>query len=101
MAKETIRKIDSIGRIVIPAKWRKEKRFKAWQAVEITIEYGKICVRKYEKKDASTVPYIGMVRCLDEVNRVCIPKEYIEVCGFKDDKVQMNLLDEKIEISQE
>lgn len=79
------RKIDSLRRVAIPSIFVKKLGFTMWQEVEITIEYGEICIRKFEKKNIQERPFVGIVRSLDEVNHVVIPAEYLKVLEIKKD----------------
>ncbi len=101
MVRTTTRKFDALGRLVIPAKICHELQFEKSQKVEITIEYGKICIKKYKQRDIQKVPYLGIIRALDSLNRVVIPSEYVRVCKIeKGDNLKISMLGEKIEISK-
>ena len=100
MEKELIRKINEVGAIVIPNQWFKMLKFQKIQAVKMTIEYGKVCIKKYEHKDISKIPYVGIVRYLTTNNKCTIPMEYVELCGLEKGKVQLVLNGNKIEISK-
>ena len=78
----TERKLDSIGRIIIPINIFRNLNFSKWQDVEITIEYGKICIKSYEDKDVEKRPYVGVVRCIDHLRRVTIPREYLKTLNM-------------------
>lgn len=100
MEKSYVRRLDGLRRVVIPIEIYRELEFQDWQEVEITIEYGKICVKKYEHQDIKQVPYIGMVRRLDNLHRIVIPIEYMMVCKIEENTdLKFLLIGEKIEIS--
>lgn len=73
------RKMDRLGRIGIPSKVSKKLGFLENQELEITIEYGEICIKKFQREDVQKKQYVGIVRKMDPVNRVCIPREYLDV----------------------
>lgn len=79
-----LRKIDSMRRIAIPSAVFRELGFTMWQEVEIKIEYGTICIRKFDRKNIQERECIGIVRnFLDEVHHVVIPVEYLKVLGIE------------------
>jgi len=91
------RKIDKLGRVKIPIKFSKRMGLEKFQQVEVTIEYGLICIRKFDEINLKDRPYIGIVRCLDELERFCIPNEYFEVLKIpKDIRVQFVLDGDKV-----
>lgn len=100
MTQKYVQTIDELGRLLIPVKIRRELQFEAYQEVEITIEYGKICIKKYEQQDIKKVPYLGMIRALDKQDRLVIPRDYMRVCKIERYReVEISLVGEKIEIS--
>ena len=75
----TERKIDKFGRILIPNCIFRKLNFSELQYVEITIEYGKLCIKDYENSALEQRPYVGIVRSIDTVHRVTIPREYLKI----------------------
>lgn len=75
-------KIDSLRRVKIPTHLLKELNFSKRQAVEVSIQYGKICIRKFENQNLQTKPFVGIVRNLDHEGRVVIPSEYLKLLKF-------------------
>lgn len=72
------RKVDTLGRLHIPKKISTRLGLVECDSVEITIEYGKICIKKFQENiDINAMPYIGIVRNVSLVNRVVIPKDYL------------------------
>lgn len=79
----TERKLDNLGRIVIPKSFFRKLNFSEWQEVEITIEYGKICVKAYKDDGMEKRPYVGVVRGLDQLHRLTIPTEYLKILDME------------------
>ena len=80
-----MKKIDHMGRFTIPKEAFDELEFEKFQEVEITIEYGKICLRKFDPTiELDEKPYLGIVRRLDERNHISIPTEYRSVLGINE-----------------
>lgn len=76
------RKLDRFGRLVIPKDYRKELNFEKGQMIELTIEYGKICIKAFDG-EINLKPYLGIVKRLDDhLGRVGIPKEYLEILNM-------------------
>ena len=98
----TERKLDNLGRIVIPKSFFRELKFSEWQDVEITIEYGKICAKAYKEDDGiEKRPYVGIVRGLDQLHRLTIPAEYLKVLDMdKRTYYELSIKDGKIIISK-
>lgn len=97
----TQRKLDRIGRIVIPKKIFRELNFSEWQDTEITIEYGKICIKAYKEDEIEKRPYVGIVRSLEQLHRLTIPTEYLKVLGIeKGTYCSLSIEDEKIIVSK-
>lgn len=93
------RKIDKAGRLRIPDCYFKQLEMHEYQEIEITIEYGKICIKKFERGNIDLKPYVGIVRTLDELYRVSIPSEYLKLLGImKGDKIALELGVRKIKI---
>lgn len=73
--------IDGLGRIKIPIKVTRKLNYMPKtstnaQKLEITLEYGKICLRKFEEKDIEKRSNVGIVRSVDDCSRVVIPPEF-------------------------
>ena len=67
---------DKGGRVHIPVHFLKEMGLSTRDEVQVSIEHGKICVRKFEREKLRQYKNIGIVRKLDKLDRICIPKEY-------------------------
>ena len=78
------RKMDKLRRIVIPNDVYMRLKLKEYQNMEMTIEYGCICIRVHNEKDIEKRPYVGIVRGLDQLHRIVIPKEYLKVLNLKE-----------------
>ena len=79
--------IDSIGRIRIPRKIGRALGYKPktqtdCQRVEVTLEFGKICIRKFEKEGFEKRANVGLIRPVDINSRVVIPPEYRNILGI-------------------
>ncbi len=98
--KQKVWKVDRLNRISIPVMYRERIGIKEGEEVNITIEYGKIIIRKFERNKVKENPCIGAIRMLDGLGRVCIPIELIDVCEIRIGKVTLNMVDDKIEIFQ-
>ena len=97
------RKLDELSRVVIPRECLEKMGLDQNKVnqCEITIEYGKIHIRKFDPSNIGERPFIGIVRCTDPLMRVCLPKEYIRVLGIAtDSKVKISLEGESVVISQ-
>lgn len=77
------RKIDRQGRLYIPIEILKKQNILAGQEMEIIIEYGEICLKKFSRIDLKTRPHVGLVKKIDESNRLVIPIEFLGVLGIK------------------
>ena len=73
-----IRKIDQLGRVRIPIKVTRKLEVSEGQEMEIIMEYGRICIKKFQRENIQERPYVGIVRKLDELNRLTIPRCYID-----------------------
>lgn len=96
----TLRKFGD--RICIPQKMCKELNFSECEEVEITIEYGYLCVKKFDAQEISKKPYIGIVRKLDLQHCLRIPTEYLKTLHILPNRyVQFELdkAEQKIKIS--
>ena len=93
------RRIDHLRRIVIPSKLRNELKFEKYQEVEITIEYGCICIKAFNSSNINEKSYIGIVRRIDELGRICIPADYLNVLKIeKNTEFIITLIGEKVKI---
>ena len=81
-------KIDSQRRLFFP-EWICERyAITEYQPLEITIEYGGICIKKFESsEDVLNKPYTGIVRKTTSKCRLSIPKEFCEVLGIDQDSL--------------
>ena len=75
MIKKTgiIRTIDELGRVVIPIELRNGLGWNEKESLEIYIESNKICIR--QPKFEGRIDSVGIIRKLDELGRIVIPKE--------------------------
>lgn len=80
------RRIDNVGRVCIPSQFINELRLFQNQQVEITVEYGEVCIKKFQRKDLETRQFVGIVRNLDSLHRISIPTEYIKLMGLEPGK---------------
>lgn len=84
------RSVDSFMRVLIPPKIMKKLRFEPEQEIEISMEYGVICIRKFEPENFKERPYVGIIRKIDTKTRVTIPRSYAHLMGIKKgDKVEI------------
>ena len=81
MSKE-FRRLDRLHRIAIPKQFYDKLELYVGQPMEITVEYGNICMKPFDYTDINSKPYVGIVRRIDEVHRVTIPAEYLNVTQF-------------------
>ena len=95
------RKIDCLRRVTIPKKLRRELKFVERQQLDITIQYGKIYIKKFEEGDLEKRPYVGIVRNIDNLARVTIPVEYLRLLWIRPgDTINIELEGEVIKISK-
>ena len=73
------RRLDNKGRITIPISLFRKLGFDDKQLVEITVEYGKICLKKFYKFCIQDIAFIGIVRPLDAYRRLNIPVDYLKI----------------------
>lgn len=64
-----VRKLDELGRIVIPKELRKEFNYEHRQSVDISIHETEIVISKSSNKVS------GLKRGIDELGRIVVPKE--------------------------
>ena len=67
---------EAVGRVRIPIQFSKQLGISAGDEVQLIIEYGKICVKKFEREKFKDYSKLGIVRKLDSVDRICVPREY-------------------------
>ena len=79
------RKVDTLGRVMFPLKLTRLLGYDEWQPIEMSIERGFLCFRKFDRnaKDLMQREHIGIVREIDEMHRLVIPKEFRDVLGIK------------------
>ncbi|MCI9015568.1 MAG: hypothetical protein HFJ53_00105 [Clostridia bacterium] len=77
------RKLDQLGRVCIPSKFFNELNLSKKEKMEITIEYGEICIKRFNAKAIKKREYIEIVRILDQLNRITLPAEYLDILGIK------------------
>jgi len=88
-----IRKLDGLGRVVIPIEIRTEKDIKEKDPVEIYLDRNDIVMRKVEGNVSET----GIKRLVDELGRVVIPIEIRTVLELEEgDKLELFLEKEKM-----
>lgn len=94
-------KLNSLRRIRIPLKIFNKLDFSDGQAVEISIQYGEICVVKFQKEDLHTRPFIGIVRYLDSSLRFGLPTEYLDLLDLHlGDMVYLEVVNDVIKIKK-
>lgn len=71
------RRFDTLNRVAIPKEFAEKLKIEKDVPVEITLEYGDICIRKFDERDFEKRSYVGIVRDADNLNRVAIPAEYV------------------------
>ena len=71
------------GRVYIPSRFKKAMGMCPKDLAEITFEYGKVIVKKFERKDILLRPNIGIVRNLSSDCHVSIPREYLSILSIK------------------
>lgn len=95
-----LKRIDSLRRLVIPKKICTKFNMKEYQELELTIEYGHICIKIFDSNDISKRPYVGIVRKLDSLNRIVIPAEYLKCLEITQyTLLSMDIVNDKIVIS--
>lgn len=92
-----VTKLDNARKIFIPRKLCNLLKIKEHQEVELTIEYGCICIKKFDSNNIASRPHVGVVRYLDAQHRVVIPKEYLNCIHIElDSKLQLDFRNNKI-----
>lgn len=74
-----VRKIDELGRIVIPKYIIRQLEFVENDRLQIFIKENNVIIKKIEKEDT-----IGNVRILDTLGRIVIPKDIRKDKGWKE-----------------
>lgn len=93
------RKNDSLWRIYIPKKIINELKLSQNQEMEITLEYGEICLKKFQQEDIRKRKFVGIVRSIDSYYRINIPREYMKLMGLKPgNKVTFKIEEETIKL---
>lgn len=98
----TKRKISNFKRLCIPQKFCKVLDFAPCEQVEITIEYGFLCIKKFNPHEINKRPYIGIVKNLDSQHCVRLPSSYLELLNMKPHdyvKLEVDSGEKKIKIS--
>lgn len=94
-------KIDFLRRLFIPNQMQKKLNCSPGQELELSIQYGKIHIKKFQKSNWQASPFTGIVRTLDSQHRVCIPVEYLRLFGdtvydvdltFENDSIKVTIL---------
>lgn len=70
-------KIDALGRLTIPVEIRKQKAIGLKEKMEVKFSYGAIHITKFNEQGYEKRPYIGLVRELDNLYRITIPREFL------------------------
>lgn len=71
--------VDKVGRFRIPKDVVRnllDSEDEEYQEFEITLEYGKICIRKFDYNDFEKKQFVGAIKVLDSENRLVIPQDY-------------------------
>ena len=69
-------KFDQLGRLTIPINFFRALDFSEKQLVEISIQFGTLCIEKFGQKSVQEKPFTGIVRSLDLFHRAIIPSEF-------------------------
>ena len=79
------RRIDGLGRVDILQDLFEQLDYEEEQSVEITIERGQLCIKKFDWDDEDFIQrdHIGMVGNIDILHRLVIPKEFRKVLNIK------------------
>lgn len=87
--------IDSKRRLYIPRSVCKLYEINKKELMEISVEYGWLCIQKFDSKvDISKRPYTGIVRWFYPRNRIGIPEEFCDLLGINEDvSLEINLND--------
>lgn len=86
------RKFDNLRRLYIPIQFFNELGLSQNQEMEITMEYGEVCIKKFQREDIQNKQFIGHIRKLDELHRIVIPIEYVQLLQLKPgNKITLNM----------
>lgn len=86
-----VRKIDELGRIVLPKEIRTTMNIEGRAPLEITVEKDLIILTKYDDLLGKS----GIVRKVDELGRVVLPKELRKTFNLQKNKPLEFFIDEK------
>jgi len=87
--------LEKLGRICIPKIIADNIGLVPKTEVEVFISHGEICIRKYDASNLKNAEFTGIIRRLDPLNRVTIPKEYLSILNIKvNSKVEFHLLED-------
>ena len=80
-----VRQVDKLDRIVIPKELCRTMDISAKSPLEIFIENSRIVLKKHIQTEisASNKNSIGIVRKIDDMDRIVIPKEICKITGIK------------------
>lgn len=85
------RKMNNARRVVIPSEFFNELGLSQNQEMEITIEYGELCIKKFQPEDMQSKQFIGIVRCIDSFHRITIPAEYFQLLGIEPGEITLRM----------
>ena len=92
-----IRKIDELGRIVLPKELRKTFNIQQRDPVEIYVVEDKIMIKKFTEGNVVS----GIVRKIDELGRVVLPMEMRKMFDIvSDDAFEVNVEDDNITLKK-
>ena len=102
MRREKRHHMDTLNRIFIPAPLRKQLFLKEKELMEITLQHGQLYLQKFVEEGWKERPFVGIVRAMDSLGRVCIPTEYCKLLNFQPSTwYQYSLVDSTILITLE
>lgn len=78
-----IRHVDKLDRIVIPKELCKNLGIEPKAALEIFVENTRIVLKKHETEGVKNKGGIGVVRRVDSLDRIVIPKEMCKILGVE------------------
>ena len=83
MKKEKRQHMDTLDRLFIPLPLRKQLFLKEKVLIEITLQHGQLYLQKFSEEGWKERPFVGIVRAMDPLGRVCIPKEYCKLLNIQ------------------
>ncbi len=83
MRKEKRQHMDTLNRLFIPLPLRKQLFLKEKELMEITLQHGQLYLQKFTEEGWKERPFVGIVRAMDSLGRVCIPKEYCKLLNIQ------------------